>query len=242
MKYNIGIFLKKASKVLLVIGALVFIISVARGLAIIFLGCGCWLAGNKLEEIADVERARKVEIGDDVKTFSAIKAPPASKPVTYQQIDYSHIPYDIDAGWKLADNRFQALTDISYMNEFLKEARSLANIKQRLEICTEEVLWEGESVSSLEKTPHTKTGKVPKYIVDFFFTTRDCMECDPPDYYLGHIYYMQDGSVGKAWVMCWIKKTGYRIDIGLVGTSLIIKKIEKYTPQSEGKEVIYKWQ
>lgn len=54
------------------------------------------------------------------------------------------------------------------MNQFLKEARKLGNIKERLEICTEEILWTGNEASKLVKTPHTKTGKVPKYIIDFF--------------------------------------------------------------------------
>ena len=231
MKNGTGVAIRLISSLLFLAGVPVCFFSFMTGLVMIILGVIGWNVGAKLLDISEERRT----VGD-----IAVEQKLSAKPVSYQYIDYSAIPYDLSAGWESSDNRFQALTDIAYMNEFLKEARRLGNIKQKLEICTEEVLWEGGSVSSLEKTPHTKTGKVPKYIVDFFFTTRDCIECDPPDHYLGHIYYMQDGTIGKAWVMCWIKKTGYRVDIGLVGTSLIVKKIEKHTNNGEMK-VVYKW-
>lgn len=231
MKNGAGVAIRLISALLFLIGIPVCIFSFMTGIVMIILGVIGWNVGAKLLDVSG-ERSTVNDIEVEVKS--------SAKPISYQYIDYSAIHYDLSTGWESSDNRFQALTDIAYMNEFLKEARRLGNIKQKLEICTEEVLWEGESVSTLEKTPHTKTGKVPKYIVDFFFTTRDCMECDPPDHYLGHIYYMQDGTIGKAWVMCWIKKTGYRVDIGLVGTSLILKKIEKHTSDGE-MQVLYKW-
>lgn len=232
--YWTGVLLRVISAISFILGIIICFFSIGIGIVMIVLGVIFWNIGAKILDVnSNIDISKSVEnIDVEIKSNE--------KPVVYQNIDYSAIPYDLSAGWNLSDNRFQALTDISYMNEFLKEARRLGNINQKLEICTEEVLWNGGAVSVLEKVPHTKTGKVPKYIIDFFFTTRDCMEFDSSDYYLGHIYYMQDGTIGKAWVKCWIKKIGYRIDVGLVGTTLIIKKIVKYTNNGEEK-AIYKW-
>ncbi len=231
--YWMGVLLRAISAILFILGIIICFFSVGIGIVMIVLGV---IFGNIGAKILDVNS--NIDISKSAENIE-VEIKSNEKPVVYQNIDYSAIPYDLSAGWSLSDNRFQALTDISYMNRFLIEARRLANVKERLEICTEEVLWEGECVSSLVKTPHTQTGKVPKYPVELFFTTKDSTELEPTDNYLGHIYYMQDGTIGKAWVMCWIKKIGYRIDIGLVGTTLIIKKIEKYT--INGKEVMYKW-
>lgn len=232
MKNSVGVIFRVISFIAFLLGILICIFSFKTGIIMIILGVIGWNVGGKLIGVYSAKsNENDIEVG--VKT--------STKPISYQYIDYSAIPYDLSLGWESSDNRFQALTDITYMNEFLKETQRLGNIKQKLEICTEEVLWEGMEPSTLSKIPHTKTGKVPKYPVEFFFTTRDSTDFEPPDHYFGHIYYMQDGSIGKAWLMCWIKKTGYRVDIGLAGTSLIVKKVEKYTPQSGGGEVIYKW-
>lgn len=224
----VGVGVRILSAITFLLGILVCIFSFRTGIIMILLGGAGWNIGAKLLDFSEEKfEMDEKEIEQPVKTIS------------YQNIDYSAIPYDLSAGLENADNRFQALTDISYMNGFLKEACRLGNIKSKLEICTEEVLWEGETPSTLTKIPHTKTGKVPKYIVDLFFTTRDSSEFEPIDDYFGNIYYMQDGSIGKAWLVCWIKKKTYCIHIGLVGTSLVIKKIETHSKTGE-KEVIYK--
>lgn len=228
MKNIIAIGLRVLSGTAFLFGIPACLFSFKTGVIMILLGGIGWNIGAKLLDFSEEKfYINEKEIGQSVKMISC------------QNIDYSAIPYDLSAGWEKADNRFQALADISYMNEFLKEACRLGNIKSKLEICTEEVLWKGNEPSVLTKTPHTKTGKVPKYIVDLFFTTRDSDEFEPIDNYFGHIYYMQDGSIGKAWLVCWIKKKMYCIHIGLVGTSLAIKKIETNTQNGE-KEVIYK--
>lgn len=228
MKNMIAIGLRALSGIVFLFGILVCIFSFKTGVIMILLGGVGWNIGAKLLDFSEEKlEMNEKEMGQSVKTISC------------QNIDYSAIPYDLSRGWEKSDNRFQALVDISYMNEFLKEACRLGNIKSKLEICTEEVLWKGNEPSTLTKTPHTKTGKAPKYIVDLFFTTRDSDEFEPIDNYFGHIYYMQDGSIGKAWLVCWIKKKMYCIHIGLVGTSLAIKKIETNAQNGE-KEVIYK--
>lgn len=232
--YWVGVLLRVISAISFILGIVICFFSIGIGIVTVVLGVILWNIGAKVLNVS-----ANVNIPNNEKNIE-VEIKSNEKPIVYQNIDYSAIPYDLSKEWESSDNKIQALSTISYMNQFLKEARKLGNIKERLEICTEEILWTGNEVSKLVKTPHTKTGKVPKYIVDFFFTTRDCMECEPQDHYLGHIYYMQDGGIGKAWVMCWIKKVGYRIDIGLVGASLIVKKIEKRTINGEMK-VVYKW-
>ena len=232
--YWVGVLLRVISAISFILGIIICFFSIGIGIVTVVLGVILWNIGAKV-----LNASSNVNIPDNEKNIE-IEIKSNEKPVVYQNIDYSAIPYDLSKEWESSDNKIQALSTISYMNQFLKEARKLGNIRERLEICTEEILWTGNEVSKLVKTPNTKTGKVPKYIVVFHFATRDSSEFEPSDNYFGDIYYMQDGTIGKAWLMCWVGKIGYNINIGLVGASLVIKKIEKYNPA--GKRTIYKRQ
>lgn len=235
----VGLIIRVISAASFCLGIITCLFSIKTGLIMVLSGIVFWNVGAKLLEIGE-KNNQFTDQNQGNQWTGGIEAEKGTQRIINKPIDYSGIPYDLSAGWRSSDNRFQALTDISYMNEFLKEARKLGNIKQKLEICTEEVLWDGVCVSTLEKLPRTKTGKVPKYIVKLWFSTRDGMEFEPPDHYYGDIYYMQDGTIGKAWLVCRIKKKMYCIYIGLVGTSLVIKKIETNASKKGEKEIIYK--
>lgn len=235
MKNTMGVGIRMISAIVFMLGIVTCIFSLKMGIIMIVLGVIGWNAGAKL-----LDAKTKDDISEDNNYSKEEKQKEVHNAVVYQPIDYSAVPYDLKSGLNSSDNRFQALTDISFMNEFLKEARKLCNIKEPLEICTEEILWEGQCVSKLERMPHTKTGKAPKYIVKLRFATRDSDEFEPLDNYFGDIYYMQDGTIGKAWLVCWKRKTMYAIDIGLVGTSLVIKKVETSSQKNPEKRVIYK--
>ena len=228
----IGVAIRFVSAIVFLLGIISCLFSFKIGIIMIVSGVLFWNIGAKVLKLS--------EFDEDAIKDDKIEEEKVHQQTFYQPIDYSAIPYDLSVGWKSSDNKFQALTDISYMNDFLREARKLGNIKQKLEICTEEILFDGEGVSTLEKLPNTKTGKVPKYIAKLNFTTRSWEEFEPQEHYFGDIYYMQDGTIGKACLVCWIRKKMYCIHIGLVGTSLVIKKIETNTSKSVEKEIIYK--
>lgn len=139
------------------------------------------------------------------------------------------------------NNQFQALTDINTLNFYLNEAKEIANISSELNICTEDINFEkiNESQSKLVFTPYTKTGKKSKYPLMFRFFTHNFFDFDDSsDSYRGEIYYMQDGNIGKARIIC--RTNGiYVVNIGLIGTSLKIKSI-KNTGANGIEKTLYK--
>lgn len=143
------------------------------------------------------------------------------------------------------NNQFEALTDITYMNNFLKEARMLAPLPL-LEICTEEIDFLGnpeqnfEGMTHLELKPYTKTGKISKYPVILHYYTTNYTVFDSTDNYFGHISYLQDGSIGKAKLICWEKNKLFIIQLGLIGTTLAIKRIETNSKSGAPREILYK--
>lgn len=219
MKNAVGVLLRVFASILFLIGIVTCIFSIPKGITMGIVGIIGWNLGARLlDSNATIEKQERNNYMNDKNV--------KPKDTMFQSIDYSKIPYNLQYGWKSEENRYRALLDIAYMNEFLTEARKIGNIREHLEICTEEVLWDGQCVSELIKIPHTKTGKVPKYIVDFRFATRDCDAYEPSDNYFGDIYYMQDGTIGKAEIVCWEGKEMCKVFIGLQGTTLRIKKIQ----------------
>lgn len=139
------------------------------------------------------------------------------------------------------NNQLQALADIDALNFYLEEARETANIPSELSICAQDINFEktNDSQSRLVFFPCTKTGKKPKYPFMLRFFTHNFFDLDiSADSYRGEICYLQDGSIGKARVIC---RTGgiYIVNIGLIGTSLKITSIEN--AEANGiKKVLYK--
>lgn len=126
------------------------------------------------------------------------------------------------------NNQFQALTDINTLNSYLEEAMKIANISSKLNMCTEDINFEtiDESQSKLVFSPYTTTGKKSKYPLMLRFFTYNFFDFgEPSDSYKGEIYYLQDGNIGKARIVCRTNKI-YTVNIGLIGTSLKIKSIE----------------
>lgn len=122
-------------------------------------------------------------------------------------------------------SRFEILSDINLMNEYLKQARSIGNIRKKYEICVDEISFDGPNASYIEVCPYTNTGKFSKYpiIVHYFTPNYDLF--DAPDNYFGHISYFEDGTIGAATLINWIGKTMLQVDLKTVGRELVISKI-----------------
>lgn len=129
------------------------------------------------------------------------------------------------------DNQFQVLNDITFLNQYIKEAKRLAKIRANLDICTEELIFNEHTGTSgitelytyFECNPYTPTGKISKYPLILHYSTED--DCDMDTSRHGWVYYMQDGNIGKA-EMCFRQKRGiYKIDLGCKGNTLSVQKV-----------------
>lgn len=259
MKNGIGIALRAISALSFLLGFLVCIFASQIGIAMIVIGIIGWNVGAKLLDISAGSRVyKREEILDEIEAAGKIKTEDyyyqkmidqPEKENTRDQdeklrpcpiIDYSFIPYAVGAGWTLADNKIQALTDIVLMNDLLWQACKLGQINDKLEICTEEVQWDGECASFFEYPLPTKTGKIPKYIVVLHFHSKDVRQMEFPDAYYGDIYYMQDGTIGKADLTCWAGGRQYKVDVRMRGTTLIVKKIQTIALGERYTTILYK--
>lgn len=228
MKNAVGIIIRLLSALTFLSGIVVCFFSIKTGCLMVLFGVVGWNLGARLISLDCFNK----EGSENVKqVISAIK---------YETINYNEIPYDLAKGWSSEKNRNQALKDISLMNTFLEQVKDIADIRGHFGIELEQVKWGGNSPSTFEYSPHTKTGKVPKYILILHFNTRDSEEYEPPNNYFGDIYYMQDGSIGKANLVCWEGKIMHKVELGLKGTTFIIKKIQKMCIGRSEMKVIYK--
>lgn len=140
------------------------------------------------------------------------------------------------------NNQYQANSDINLINSYLEEARQLAHIKCKLFICTNDIDYSfiGEGQTELICTPYTKTGKKAKYPLSLNFYTNNFFEFNnSTNSYKGEIYYMQDGSIGKARIVCRVREI-YIIHLGLIGSSLKVKRIETIDSKHGLKTNLYK--
>lgn len=119
--------------------------------------------------------------------------------------------------------------DIKMINAYVENACSLASIDFPLSIDFRYFEYnstyvEIENVQQyhtfFEGTPYTKTGKLSKYPLVLHYETSETEVVN-----FGKIYYLQDGSIGKCRLTFWINHTMYSIELGLKGTTLIVKKV-----------------
>ena len=237
MKNSVGAIIRLLSSLIFLIGIMVCFFSIINGCLMIVLCVIGWNVAGRLFPATiykreDVVAMKKIEEDRNEKQVKPV--------IKYETIDYTKVPYDLKKGWLSEQNRNQALKDILVMNTFLEQVKEIADIRGHFSIEPELVKWYGNSPSIFEFPAHTKTGKVPKYILILHFNTRDSEEYEPLNDYFGDIYYMQDGSIGKANLVCWEGKTMHRVELGLKGTTLIIKKIQKTCIGESEMKVIYK--
>lgn len=171
-------------------------------------------------------------------------------------LQFTKLPYNlnhpiiVDNGMALIhittlENQEKLITDVLSLNQYLEESKSiLSQIPKELTIKKEDISFKKDNLSFLECNPYTPTGKISKYpLVAHFKNVRQNNYAEEfLRAFWGEIYYMQDGSIGKASIICWYKNTGYFYNLKCVGKTLVLDKI-KYTGKVDSKglpSVIYK--
>lgn len=136
-------------------------------------------------------------------------------------------------------DKIKVENDLISLNEYVLQACTISGIKQKLEIPLKELAYDTKIMdagSAFERTqyytffqcdPYTKTGKLSKYPLILHYATENITNFSPEKNYFGHIYYMQDGSIGKCTLIFHEKFIIYVIELFRKGTTLEIKKVEK---------------
>lgn len=146
-------------------------------------------------------------------------------------------------------NQPVVLKDIEFMNSFIEKAISLANLKLPYKIPIENISFSKETLkianethnqyySFFECTPYTPTGKNAKFPLILHFATNNIHSIDFDNKYQGEIYYMQNGSIGKARLICWLHSYLCIVNLSIIQNKLEIKSVE--TTNSGVKEILYK--
>ena len=77
------------------------------------------------------------------------------------------------------------------------------------------------------RTPNTPTGKAPKYTDKLLFYTNSFQSVSATsDDVFGEIFYMANGSIGKAKVVRWFKRKCFIVHIGLINGELQVLRVE----------------
>lgn len=141
-------------------------------------------------------------------------------------------------------NQKKAIHEIKVMNLFLTEAKHLVKLPVNLSVDVDKVefgekLVKGivvERYTFLVCSPYTQTNKISKYPLSLNFASAR----EVNDSFTGRLYYMQDGNIGKGEISIFSGKKNYIFTLGLIGTTLSIRKIECDRLNGGEKEVIYK--
>lgn len=88
-------------------------------------------------------------------------------------------------------------------------------------------------------TPFTKTKRPSKYPLSVRYSYAQSNNDTPAVF--GNIYYLQNGTIGKAEEIFWIKQhEGYVINLGQTKGELVLKNIEHLTPLNGERTIIVK--
>lgn len=137
------------------------------------------------------------------------------------------------------NNQFIALSAINYINSILKESENYTGWKSDYYICTENIDFfypMPMTMNSIPNTfvecvPYTKTGKISKYPAILHFREHaeihKYYDMETPVYKVyGSLYFMVDGSIGKA----DLHIDEFWIQLRLHGIYLMVQRIGKNTP------------
>ena len=233
MKETCAVLLRMASAVLFLLGILATLgmFSLKTGIIMIVLGVAGWNIGGLMLR-PDRKKYAQINNAEDKEEEHYVELQP---------IDYSMLPYNIGEHMPRSEtNRYQALSDISLINNIMEEFSIKNPVVPKLEICTEEVVFNGSNPTYLEFPGNTKTGKVPKYIAILHYRTDKYDDPETSENYFGDIYYLKDGNIGKAKLIYWRNKSMYEITLGLSGLTLTVKKVDFLSTGDMQKKTIYK--
>lgn len=149
--------------------------------------------------------------------------------VLNQPIDYSVLPFNLNFPLTELRNRTAVADCAELLDKYLQEAIGYIDMKFDFHIDSHDLLFIKDEYTSLKLCENTKTGKVPKYIAELRIMPKSEADEQPAASYVAHVYFLQDGSIGKASLHCGKhRKNKYEyinIDLGMKGKTLIIKKV-----------------
>lgn len=176
----------------------------------------------------------------------------------YNTTDITKIFYDVDgSGGVLVGNmRERVKQDLNSINKFIREAQDMRiPVKPFFNIDIDKVIfdlpndeWGSHSYTHFIKAGLTKTGKMPKYPYHLFFRTIEYawIESDGIvsskkfDTIHGNLYYLENQTIGKAWLVMWKQHNAYKMELKLIDNILSLGKIEYSTPNHQYYETLYK--
>lgn len=145
------------------------------------------------------------------------------------------------------ENRGQVSKDLLLLNTYVKKCCNILDITENLFVNPNDLKYDtlihNKTNTTLyftyfECNPYTRTGKKSKFPLILHYATQAYHEFNPAINFSGDIYYLQDGHIGKASLVYWIHHMAYHFELGLIGKSLEIKKVEKTIDGN--KEILYK--
>ena len=140
--------------------------------------------------------------------------------------------------------------DLMFLSTYVSQARDLAKIEQPLELPIDDLVYAPQQLdigtpceriqyyTYFQCEPYTKTRKLSKYPLVLHYGTKNMSEFDPEENCFGHVYYMQDGSIGKCTLIFWKNRIMHCIELSRKGTTLTVKKVEK--GENGIKDTLYK--
>lgn len=138
------------------------------------------------------------------------------------------------------DNKYIAKQHILSLNAFLEDAVNLVPQMPAHKITTVSFVPDGEdyiNYTFFKCVPYTNAGKVSKYPMEVHFRTNKFGIDSAKDNIFGEIYYMANGEMGKAKIVCWKNKKNHVIECAIKDDELTISKI--YSNDSTGKSILY---
>lgn len=147
----------------------------------------------------------------------------------------------------IPENQNQVINDVQMINSCIQEACQMIQITDNLYIDPQKLKFDTkfdtihlitQYYTYFECAPYTKTGKISKYPLILHYATNTHHTINPPTDFFGTMHYMQDGNIGKVRAIYWVEHTMYLFELGLIGKTLSVKKIEKSF--NNNKNILYK--
>lgn len=216
---------------------------------------------DKLEEL----REKDILEWEETMEFQTEKVY-TEKIKTSDMLQFKDIKYNLNCEIETRQNAYMMLNeynqniakqDFELINKIIRENFNLSSkIKHDLQIPINEIIYQqyGQDLgySKLICTPYTPTGKISKYPIYLFFTTRNKeIDCEMetinngqtiraiPTYTDGYLYYTKNGNIGKADIIFWRKGIFYAYRFKSDKDNLYINKIEKSDKGEIEKKVIF---
>jgi hypothetical protein len=148
----------------------------------------------------------------------------------------SSLKYDI-TNWKqqhgfyvIPANQQDAIyADLSILNPIFEKSKSIETKLKGVAITKDSLNFVVRSndindFCFMKHEPLTSTGKKSKYPLILYFQTKDGTN---KKNLFGYVFYLQDNTIGKARITCWVNNCCYTIYATLINESLELTRLEK---------------